>query len=59
MQLTAQGRFVAQLSVDPAQGGAFGLAFSQTRGDFVHFAAVDDNVPNITVWKLPFDDAKR
>jgi hypothetical protein len=59
VEFTTQGRFVAQLSVDPAQGGAFGLAFSQTRGDFVHFAAVDDNVPNITVWKLPFDEAKR
>jgi len=59
VEFTTQGRFVAQLSVDPAQGGAFGLAFSQTRSDFVRFAAVDDNVPNITVWRLPFDDSGR
>jgi hypothetical protein len=59
VEFTPQGRFVAQLSVDPAQGGAFGLAFSQTRSDFVRFAAVDDNVPNITVWRLPFDDSGR
>jgi DNA-binding beta-propeller fold protein YncE len=59
VEFTTQGRFVAQLSVDPAQGGAFGLAFSQTRSDFMRFAAVDDNVPNITVWRLPFDDSGR
>ena len=59
VEFTPQGRFVAQLSVDPAQGGAFGLAFSQTRSDFVRFAAVDDNVPNITVWRLPFEDSGR
>ena len=59
VEFTPQGRFVAQLSVDPVQGGAFGLAFSQTRSDFVRFAAVDDNVPNITVWRLPFDDSGR
>lgn len=59
VEFTTQGRFVAQLSVDPAQGGAFGLAFSQTHDDMVHFAAVDDNVPNITVWGLHFDDSDR
>jgi len=59
VEFTPQGRFVAQLSVDPAQGGAFGLAFSQIRDDFVHFAAVDDNVPNITDWHLHVDDAGR
>jgi hypothetical protein len=57
VEFTTQGRFVAQLSVDPAQGGAFGLAFSRPRADVVHFAAVDDNVPNITDWSLHFDDS--
>lgn len=57
-EFTAQGRFVAQYSVDPAEGGAFGLAFGQARDDFVHFAAVDDNVPNITDWRLPFDSGQ-
>ena len=55
VEFTPQGRFVAQLSVDAAVGGAFGLAFSQVRNNVVRFAAVDDNVPNITVWTLPFD----
>ncbi|CAB3757153.1 hypothetical protein [Paraburkholderia humisilvae] len=56
VEFTPQGRFVAQISMDPAQGGAFGLAFSQVSNGIVHFAAVDDNVPNITSWSLPFDD---
>ncbi|MGH8777618.1 hypothetical protein [Paraburkholderia sp.] len=55
-EFTPQGRFVAQLSIDPQPGGAFGLAFSQPRDDSARFAAVDDNVPNITTWTLPFDD---
>ena len=44
-EFTPQGRFIAQLSIKPAQGDAFGLAFSQPRNDVVRFAAVDDNVP--------------
>lgn len=55
-EFTRQGRFIAQLSMDAAQGGAFGLAFSAVRDRHVKFAAVDDNVPNITVWTLPVDD---
>ncbi|MBN3754468.1 hypothetical protein G3N95_16075 [Paraburkholderia sp. Tr-20389] len=58
-EFTPQGRFVAELQMDAAQGGAFGLAFSQPRNDVVHFAAVDDNVPNITDWSLPFDSDGR
>ncbi|SAK60676.1 hypothetical protein AWB76_02946 [Caballeronia temeraria] len=58
-EFTPQGRFIAQLSVDPAQGGAFGLAFSMPRHDTVQFAAVNDNVPNITAWSLPFDNDRR
>jgi hypothetical protein len=55
-EFTPQGRFVAQLSVDPAPGGAFGIAFSQVHQNTVQFGAVDDNAtpPNITVWTLPF-----
>jgi len=55
-EFTPQGRFVAQLSVDPSPGGAFGLAFSQVHNNMVQFAAVDDNPtpPTITVWTLPF-----
>jgi hypothetical protein len=59
VEFTRDGRFVAQLSMDPAQGGAFGLAFSQMMNDHVQFAAVDDNVPNITDWTLPLDKDER
>ena len=60
-EFTPQGRFVAQLSVDPATGGAFGIAFSQVHHDMVQFGAVDDNASpnNITVWTLPFDSDER
>jgi len=51
-EFTIEGRFVAQLSIDPNAGGSFGLAFAQPQGSFVRFAAVDDNVPNITIWNL-------
>lgn len=52
VEFTIGGQFVTQLSVDPAAGGAFGLAFSKAHNDQVRFAAVDDNVPNITIWNL-------
>ncbi len=52
VEFTVAGEFVAQLSVDPAFGGAFGLAFSKPHDDQVRFAAVDDNASNITIWKL-------
>lgn len=60
-EFTPQGRFVAQLSVDPATGGAFGIAFSKVHHDMVQFGAVDDNASpnNITVWTLPFDSDER
>ncbi|WP_233464982.1 hypothetical protein [Paraburkholderia madseniana] len=56
VEFTPQGRFVAQLAVDPAQAGAFGLAFSQPRHEFVRFAAVDDNTNSVTVWNVPFEN---
>lgn len=52
VEFTKEGRFVAQLSLDPAFGGAFGLAFAKPKNEAVRFAAVDDNVPNITIWNL-------
>ncbi len=52
VEFTVAGEFVAQLSVDPAFGGAFGLAFSKPHSDQVRFAAVDDNASNITIWNL-------
>ena len=45
-------KFIGQLSVDPAQGGAFGHNVVQYIDDQVRFAAVDDNANTITIWKL-------
>lgn len=55
VEFTRDGQFVAQLSIDPAQDGAFGIAFSQVMNNHVQFAAVDDNGNNIIDWNLPLD----
>ena len=52
VEFTVHGRFIGQLSVDPAQGGAFGLNIVQYTDDVVRFAAVDDNANTITIWEL-------
>jgi hypothetical protein len=52
VEFTAQGKFIGQLSVDPAQGGSFGLNIVRSTDDQVRFAAVDDNANAITIWKL-------
>lgn len=44
--------FVSQLSVDPNLGGSFGLATNVT-GNISHFAAVDDNAANMTIYTIP------
>jgi hypothetical protein len=49
VEYTPTGQFVTQFSVDPNNGGAFGLGIATTNGQ-LQFAAVDDNVPNITYW---------
>ena len=52
VEFTVHGQFIGQLSVDPAEGGAFGLNIVQVADDAVRFAAVDDNANTITIWKL-------
>jgi hypothetical protein len=52
VEFTVDGRFIAQLSVDPSQGAAFGLAFGRDRNGQVRFAAVDDATNTLTVWTL-------
>jgi hypothetical protein len=52
VEFTEKGEFVSQLSIDPAQGGAFGLAVERLGDDFIRFAAVDDNANDLNVWKL-------
>ncbi len=49
VEYTTAGQFVTQFSVDPNNGGAFGLGINTANGLF-QFAAVDDNVPNISYW---------
>ncbi len=52
VEFTVGGRFVAQFQVDSgAAGGAFGLAFSRSGGEF-RFAAVDDVQNTLDVWTL-------
>lgn len=54
VEFTIDGQFVRQLSVDPAEGGSFGLAV-RFMEDTATFAAVDDNTATITIWKLNQD----
>lgn len=43
VEFTADGQFVAQYSVDPNNGGAFGVAVLYAGFDTITIAAVDDN----------------
>jgi hypothetical protein len=52
VEFTKQGQFVTQLSVDPLQGGSFGLAVNVNGGESF-FAAVDDNTATLTLWRMP------
>jgi hypothetical protein len=52
VEFTISGQFVGQLSVDPAPGAAFGLAFDQATNATVRFAAVNDAFNTIDVLTL-------
>ena len=52
VEFTIEGKFVKQLSVDPAQGGSFGLAVARGPGG-TRFAYVDDAANTLTIWTLP------
>jgi hypothetical protein len=52
VEFTKQGQFVSQLSIDLAQGGAFGLAVNSNAQESV-FAAVDDNTATLILRPLP------
>jgi hypothetical protein len=54
VEFTVGGQFVKQLSVDPAQGGSFGLAVRSTE-DTAVFAAVNDNTATLLIWTLNDD----
>jgi hypothetical protein len=55
VEFTVGGVFVKQLSVDPAQGGAFGLAVRTTPLSSI-FAAVNDNTASLLIWTLDEPD---
>src|SRR4029077_7342193 len=55
VEFIKQGQFVKQLSVDPAQGGSFGLAVNVVE-DTSFFAAVDDNTATLNIWKIPLEE---
>ncbi len=54
VEFTIEGKFVKQLSVDPGQGGSFGLAVAVS-GHTAQFAAVDDVTNTLSIWTLPAD----
>jgi hypothetical protein len=52
VEFTIGGKFVKQLSVDPSQGGSFGLAAEAMRNDMATFAAVDDVTNTLLIWSI-------
>lgn len=54
VEFTTTGQFVAQFSVNKSQGGAFGLAIEATGAHTARFAAVDDVLNVLKVWKVSF-----
>lgn len=51
VEFTPQGKFVAQFSLDPASGAAFGLAL-RAQGDRVELVAVNDDSNSIEIFNL-------
>jgi hypothetical protein len=49
VEYAPDGAFVSQFSVDPNNGGAFGIATQQI-GSFTRFSAVDDNTVTVTTY---------
>jgi uncharacterized protein (TIGR03118 family) len=49
IEFTPSGRFVGEFSIDPAQGGAFGLAVTNFNG-ILRLAAVEDVTNSVDVW---------
>ena len=51
VEFTSKGTFVAQYSIDPALGSAFGIALVTSKNGFT-FAAVDDTLSVLDVWEV-------
>jgi hypothetical protein len=54
VEFTKAGVFVKELSMDPAQGGSFGLAVN-TVNNVSTFAAVDDVTSTLDIWTIPLN----
>jgi len=54
VEFTVEGQFVKEISVDPAQGGSFGIAVHTGPGGSV-LGAVDDNTSTLFRWVLTTD----
>jgi hypothetical protein len=58
VEFTKGGKFVKQISVDPLQGGSFGLAVGKSNG-VTQLAAVDDNQGILLIWNIPSSEGRR
>lgn len=54
VEFSTAGEFVSEFSVDPNNGGAFGIGLVNV-GGAVRFAAVDDNQNTLNMWTVPID----
>ncbi len=52
VEFTEGGKFLTQLSVDPAQGGSFGVGVEKPRDGHVRLAVVNDNLNRLIVYTL-------
>jgi len=52
VEFTQHGKFVSQFQVDPAAGGAFGIAIQTFADGQIRFAAVDDVTSTVSIWTL-------
>lgn len=50
VEYTNTGEFVGQMSIDPNNGGAFGLATANIGWGTFRLAAVDDNTNSLNIW---------
>lgn len=50
VEYTAAGEFLAQMPIDPNNGGAFGLAVNNMGWGTIRLAAVDDNANRLNIW---------
>ncbi len=50
VEYSATGQFLGQMSVDPNNGGAFGMAVNNMGWGTIRLAAVDDNANQLNIW---------